>query len=108
MLASINFSVVFDVVDVKLQIIGLPDDLITLVEKWLATSYLFVNVNGYNSFNKFSKFGSVQGSILGPILYHQYYTCRRRQNWLITTMHHNKELCTLKRTFTGNNNKMVM
>jgi retron-type reverse transcriptase len=51
-----------------MQIIGLPDDLITLADKWLVTRYFYVNVNGNNSFIKFSKFGTVQGSILGTIL----------------------------------------
>ena len=44
-LASIDLSAAFDVVDVgllikRLRILGLPDDVITLIEMWLKERYL--------------------------------------------------------------------
>ena len=54
LLASIDLSSAFDVVNVKLLIkrmraIGLPEDLIILVEEWLQTRYYYVSVNGKHS-----------------------------------------------------------
>ena len=50
-MASLDLSSAFDVVDVKLLIkrlgiIGLPDDVISLVENWLTGRFFYVDVDG--------------------------------------------------------------
>ena len=74
LIASLDLSAAFDVVNVgllikRLKIIGLPDDLIELDSKWLTTRYLYVMIDGLNSYVYESNVGTVQGSILVPILY---------------------------------------
>ena len=74
LMASLDLSSAFDVVDVKLllerlQILGIPDDLVTLLGRWLKHRYFYVSMDGNNSFVHSSRVGTVQGSILGPILY---------------------------------------
>ena len=73
-LASLDLSAAFDIVDVRLllkrlQIIGLPGDVIKLIEIWLKERYFYVSINGVDSDIKVTWFGIVQGSILGPVLY---------------------------------------
>ena len=73
-MSTLDLSSAFDVVNVKLllkrlQIMGLPNDLITLVSEWLTTRFFFVSIDGENSYVRQSGVGTVQGSILGPILY---------------------------------------
>ena len=53
----------------RLKIMGLPSDLITLVSEWLTTRFFFVSIDGESSYVHQSGVGTVQGSILGPILY---------------------------------------
>jgi hypothetical protein len=48
---------------------GLPDDFITLLEVWLQNRFFYVEANGHNSIVLNSDIGTVQGSILVPILY---------------------------------------
>ena len=52
-----------------MRIVGLPNDIIKLVEIWLLSRKYYVTVHGKNSFIKMSELGTVQGSILGPFLY---------------------------------------
>ena len=47
----------------------MPDDLISLVGNWLSLRYFYVSVGGENSIIHMLNVGTVQGSILGPILY---------------------------------------
>ena len=73
-LASIDLSAAFDIVDVdllikRLVILGLPNDVVKLIEIWLKERYFYVSVNGSDSMVKVTWYGIVQGSILGPILY---------------------------------------
>ena len=73
LLANLDLSSAFDVVNVKLllkrmRIAGLPSDIVKLIEIWLVERRCFVTVNGKNSFIKMSDIGTVQGSILGPFL----------------------------------------
>ena len=49
--------------------IGISNDLVDLIGKWLKNSNLYVSIDGCNSFIHFSGAGTVKGSILGPILY---------------------------------------
>ena len=72
--ASIDLSSAFDLVNVdlllkRLRIIGLPSDLIELVSAWLKNRMYYVSIEGNNSTFYGLLLGTVQGSILGPILY---------------------------------------
>ena len=73
-MASLDLSAAFDVVNVelllkRLNIIGLPSDVIELVSVWLTNRYFYVSLDGSNSYVHDCNVGTVQGSILGPILY---------------------------------------
>ena len=74
LMASLDLSSAFDVVNVglllkRLEIIGFPPDVIELVSIWLRNRYFYVSVGGSNSYVHCSGVGTVQGSVLGPILY---------------------------------------
>jgi hypothetical protein len=74
LMASLDLSSAFDVVNVKLllkrlRVIGLPGDLIELISKWLESRYFYVTIDGKNSYIRYCDVGTVQGSVLGPILY---------------------------------------
>ena len=67
-MASLDLSSAFDVVDTglllkRLEVIGLPADIVLKERKF------YVEANGQVSNFFDSKYGTVQGSILGPILY---------------------------------------
>ena len=73
-MSSIDLSAAFDVVNIKLllkrlNIIGLPKDIIKLIEIWLKNRMFYVDINGQCSYLKTSDSGTIQGSRLGPILY---------------------------------------
>ena len=73
-MASIDLSAAFDMVDVgllikRLKILGLPDDVVGLIEIWLRERYFYVCVGDHTSTLLTSWHGIIQGSILGPILY---------------------------------------
>ena len=77
MMASLDLSAAFDIVDLKLlvkrlKIIGLPKDVVDLIEVWLSDRSYFVSLNGRNSRLIDLSHGTIQGSILGPILYAIY------------------------------------
>ena len=74
LMATLDLSSAFDVVNVelllkRLKIMGLPSDIILLVSEWLTTRYFYISLEGGNSCIHSSGVGTVQGSILGPILY---------------------------------------
>ena len=74
LVASLDLSSAFDIVDVnllikRLKIIGLPSDVIDLIKVWLNNRLYYVSVDGKNSVMYDLLLGTVQGSILGPILY---------------------------------------
>ena len=74
LMASLDLSAAFDLVNVELLLlrlrrIGLPDDVISLVGNWLSLRYYYVSVDGRSSIIHELNVGTVQGSILGPILY---------------------------------------
>ena len=74
LMASLDLSSAFDVVKVelllkRLKIIGIPDDIVMLISIWLKDRYFFVTVGDESSDIHHSNVGTVQGSILGPILY---------------------------------------
>ena len=74
LMASLDLSSAFDVVNVelllkRLKIIGIPGDIVSLISVWLENRYFFVTVGDNSSDVHRSNVGTVQGSILGPILY---------------------------------------
>ena len=74
LMSSLDLSAAFDVVNIelllkRLRIIGLPDDIVALISNWLTERYYYVSIDGDNSYVHMSCVGTVQGSILGPILY---------------------------------------
>ena len=74
LMASLDLSAAFDVVNVKLllkrlKIIGLPGDVISLIKIWLEQRMFYVDIDGSVSPIFTSDTGTIQGSILGPILY---------------------------------------
>jgi hypothetical protein len=76
-MSSIDLSAAFDVVNVKLllkrlKIIGLPEDVIQLIQAWLEMRHCYVSLDGNCSDFFASVCGTVQGSILGPFLYAIY------------------------------------
>ena len=73
-MSSLDLSAAFDVVNIdllikQLKIIGLPEDVISLIRVWLSNRSYYVTVEGTNSILFDLLLGTVQGSILGPILY---------------------------------------
>ena len=76
-MASIDLSAAFDVVNInllidRLRIVGLPEDIVGLIKLWLENRKFYVEVNGLNSMFYDINSGTIQGSILGPILYAIY------------------------------------
>jgi hypothetical protein len=73
LLASLDLSSASDVVDInlllkRLTVLGLPGDIVGLVEIWFRDRYTFVSIEGHNSIMYDILIGTVQGSILGPVL----------------------------------------
>ena len=56
----------------RLRIVGLPKDIIELIESWLSLRHYYVSIDGNCSDFFQSETGTVQGSILGPFLYAIY------------------------------------
>jgi hypothetical protein len=73
-MSSLDLSTAFDLVNLdllmkRLKIMGIPDDLLQLLEVWLRQQSFYVEANGQNSSILENDVGTIQGSILGPILY---------------------------------------
>jgi hypothetical protein len=73
-MASIDLSAAFDVVNVDLLLVrlkkmGLPNDVINMLESWLKNRLCYVEVRNSCSQYFDSDEGTVQGSILGPVLF---------------------------------------
>jgi hypothetical protein len=71
---SLDLSSAFDVVNIdllmkRLVIIGLPDDVTSLIEAWLRNRSYYVSIDGENSILHDLLLGTVQGSVLGSVLY---------------------------------------
>jgi hypothetical protein len=56
----------------RLKIVGLPEDVINLIEVWLQNRSFYVSIKNRTSTLYELTGGTVQGSILGPILYAIY------------------------------------
>lgn len=74
LVSSLDLSAAFDLVDVnlllkRLKIIGFPSDVFELIKEWLSERFFYVDIDGRNSYLYELLLGTVQGSILGPILY---------------------------------------
>ena len=77
LIASLDLSAAFDVVNIhllvkRLKVIGLPNDIVKLIKTWLTDRMYYVSIDGENSIIYDLLLGTVQGSILGPILYAIY------------------------------------
>ena len=77
LMASLDLSAAFDVVNIdllmkRLRIIGLPGDVLSLIDVWLRNRLFYVEIDGRVSKFFDIKYGTIQGSILGPILYAIY------------------------------------
>jgi hypothetical protein len=77
LMPSLDLSTTFEIVNTKLlvkwlKIIGLAKDVINLIKVWLEGCSSYVTINNQNSILLDLICSTVQGSILGPILYSIY------------------------------------
>ena len=75
--ASLDLSAAFDVVNVdlllkRLKIMGMPEDLVKLLTSWLTDRAAYVEVDGECSEYFLVQEGTVQGSVLGLILFNLF------------------------------------
>ena len=73
-MSSLDLSAAFDLVNVellikRLKIIGFPGDIIRLIRVWLTDRKYYVSLDDCCSAVHYSNTGTVQGSVLGPVLY---------------------------------------
>ena len=73
-MSSLDLSSAFDVVDQKLlikrmEILGFPNEILLVVANWLKDRHFYCEVNGKNSVMMAMESGTIQGSILGPVLF---------------------------------------
>ena len=73
-MASLDLSMAFDMVNTnllvkRLRIMGMPNDVINLIREWLIGRSFYVQVGQDCSTLFDSDVGTIQGSILGPVLY---------------------------------------
>jgi hypothetical protein len=72
-MASLDLNMAFDLVNAellvkRLKIMGMPNDLIKLIREWLAWRSYYVQVGEESSVLFDSNTGTIQGSVLGPVL----------------------------------------
>jgi hypothetical protein len=77
LILNMDLSSAFDVVNIKLltkrlKVVGLPNDIIGLISKWLDGRSYYICMDGENYIIHSIRLGTVQGSILGPLLYAIY------------------------------------
>ena len=75
--ASLDLSAAFDVVNIglllkRLEIMGLPKDILALLKSWLTDRKAYVEVDGECSDFFDVTTGTVQGSVLGPVLFNLF------------------------------------
>jgi hypothetical protein len=75
--ASLDLTAAFDVINIdllltRLATMGMPDDLVSLMAAWLQDRMAYVEVDGYCSEFYEVQNGTVQGSVLGPILFNLF------------------------------------
>jgi exonuclease III len=76
-MSSLDLSAAFDVVDHELLkkrmlVMGFPSQIVATISDWLKDRYFYCEVNGKNSRLMELNCGTVQGSILGPVLFAIY------------------------------------
>jgi hypothetical protein len=74
LLTSLELSAAFDLVNIdllikRLYLIRLPKDITDLISVWLRNRSYYVSIDGHNSILYDLLLGTVQESVLGPILY---------------------------------------
>jgi hypothetical protein len=72
-MASLDLNAVFDLVNIELLIkrlciIYLPNDEVRLIRTWLSGRQFYVSLNDSSSTLHRSETGTIQGSVLGPLL----------------------------------------
>lgn len=75
--ASLDLSAAFDVINTellmkRLEKIGIPGDILKILESWLTDRTAYVEVSGICSSYFRVNYGTVQGSILGPVLFNLF------------------------------------
>ena len=75
--ASLDLSAAFDVINVnellrRLENMGIPKDIVVLLSNWLQNRNAYVEIEMTCSEFYDVKYGTVQGSILGPVLFNLY------------------------------------
>jgi len=75
--ASLDLSAAFDVINTvllmkRLEKIGIPGDMLKILESWLTDRTAYVEVSGTCSSYFRVNCGTVQGSILGPVLFNLF------------------------------------
>ena len=73
-LSSIDLSSAFDIVNLELlfkrmEIFGMPDDVMQLIKSWLNNRLFYVECGGHTSTIHEDKHGTIQESVLGPVLF---------------------------------------
>ena len=73
-MASLDLSAAFDVVNIdllidRLRVLGVPCDMVGLLSIWLRNRFFYVEIGNNTSVFVPINSGTIQGSILGPILY---------------------------------------
>jgi hypothetical protein len=73
-MSSLDLSAAFDVVNRpllirRLRVIGLPESIVTLIQDWLTDRVAYCEVGGTTSMMRNINEGTIQGSILGPLLF---------------------------------------
>ena len=74
LMASLDLSAAFDLFNLdlllkRLKKMGLPEDVLDLLDVWLRGRHFYVEANGIPSEILETNISTIQGSILGPILY---------------------------------------
>ena len=73
-MASLDLSMAFDMVNKdllisRLRVMGMPGDVVGLISEWLSGRSFYVDIEGVSSALFTSDQGTIQGSVLGPVLY---------------------------------------
>jgi len=73
-MSSLDLSAAFDVVNRpllvrRLKVIGLPEGIVASIQDWLTNRLAYCEVGGVTSIMRSIDEGTIQGSILGPLLF---------------------------------------
>jgi len=75
--ASFDLSAAFDITDRGLLFkrmvkLGFPGDILSLLKEWLSDQYFYVEIENNISYYRKSKYGEIQGLVLGLILFNVF------------------------------------